>query len=88
MLYKNYEGDIAIKFDYENEEELRNNLEGIVYTLLQVINEYNLVEETVEELNDGNSYYLGDNFKAINVHDFDEWLGEDWVDNEHWGNNC
>ena len=71
--YKNSQNNIAFKFNYETDEELKNNFEGMVFDLLEFISENNLEEELVEYL-EHPEYDLGTNFKAICTDTFDEWL--------------
>ena len=78
-IYKNWQSDIAFKFSYETDEELHDNLTGMLFSVLQFVSDYNLSDELIEELNDRAEYFLGEDFKAINTAEFKEWLG-DWME--------
>lgn len=78
--YRNYQDDIAIKFDYEDEHDKCCNLEGILFSALSFICDYNLADEFIEMVNNHSGYYLGNNFEAINTETFEEWLGDRWYE--------
>lgn len=65
--YRNYQGDIGFTFDYASDKELRANFEALVFELLDVLDNYNLADETVEELNYSTTYFVGENFRAYNL---------------------
>lgn len=76
--YRNYQDNIAFKFDYVSDEDKYNALCGILYSTLQFVANYNLSDELIEELNNCPDYDCGDNFKAINTSEFEDFLGENW----------
>ena len=67
--YRNSQADIGIEFDYEDNDDLKMNFEGIMFDLMEFISEYNLEEECVDYLNLHNAYYLGDDFRAFYLKD-------------------
>lgn len=76
-IYRNGQDDIGFEFTYEDEDDLRNNFEGLVFELLSFIAEYGMEEELIDSL-ENPTYYIGDDFKAEIVEDMDEYLGNDW----------
>ena len=80
MEYKNWQDEIAFKFNYKDDNELKNNLEGILYSVLQFVCDNNLADELIEYLNESADYYLGDDFGAVNTELFEKWLGSHWSD--------